>query len=159
MDVEYRHTQFGALTIIILLVVGLLIAPIIWSMIDEGSLLVAIVTVALFLLTLALFYALTVQISDGKLKFYFGMGLISKTYSLNEIQSTKEVKDPWYYLWGVKSIPGGWLYAIAPGDALEIVLKNGKIVHLGTNQSKELKKAIDAATDFRPPTSSSTSEV
>jgi len=159
MDVEYRHTQFGALTIIILLVVGLLIAPIIWSMIDEGSLLVAIVTVALFLLTLALFYALTVQISDGKLKFYFGMGLISKTYSLNEIKSTKEVKDPWYYLWGIKSIPGGWLYAIAPGDALEIVFKNGKIVHLGTNQSKELKKAIDAATDFRPPTSSSTSEV
>jgi hypothetical protein len=159
METEYKKTQFGTLTIIILLVVGLLIVPIIWSMIDEGRLLAAIVTIALYLPVLALFYALTVQISDGKLKFWFGIGLVSKTYSLNEIQSTKEVKDPWYYLWGVKSIPGGWLYAIAPGHALEIVFKNGKIVHLGTNQSKELKKAIDAATDFRPPTSSSTLQV
>jgi hypothetical protein len=145
MDVEYRHTQFGALTIIILLSVGLLIVRITLSMIDEGRALAAIVTISLFLLILALFYALTVQISNGNLKFWFGIGLVSKTYSLNEIQSTKEVKDPWYYFWGVKSIPGGWLYAIAPGDALEIVFKNGKIVHLGTNQSKKLKQALDAA--------------
>jgi hypothetical protein len=159
METEYKHTQFGALTIIILLVVGLLITPIILSMIEEGRLLVAILTIAFFLLFLALFYALTVQVSDGKLKFWFGVGLISKTYSLSEFQSTKEVKDPWYYFWGIKSIPGGWLYAIAPGNALEIVLKNGKIIHLGTNQSKKLKQALDAATDFRPPTSKKTSEV
>ena len=145
MEAEYKNTQFGALTIIILLLVGLLIAPITLSLLDEGQLLVALIMIALYLLVLALFYALTVQISDGKLKFWFGIGLISKTYSLNEIQSTQEVKDPWYYFWGVKSIPGGWLYAIAPGNALEIVLKNGKIVHLGTNQSKKLKEAMDEA--------------
>ena len=145
MEAEYKNTQFGALTIIILLLVGLLIAPITLSLLDEGRLLVVLIMIALYLLVLALFYALTVQISDGKLKFWFGIGLISKTYSLNEIQSNQEVKDPWYYFWGVKSIPGGWLYAIAPGNALELVLKNGKIVHLGTNQPKELKKAIDAA--------------
>ena len=145
MEAEYKNTQFGALTIIILLLVGLLIAPITLSLLDEGRLLVVLIMIALYLLVLALFYALTVQISDGKLKFWFGIGLISKTYSLNEIQSTQEVKDPWYYFWGVKSIPGGWLYAIAPGNALEIVLKNGKIVHLGTNQSKKLKEAMDEA--------------
>ena len=145
MEAEYKHTQFGALTIIILLLVGLLIAPITVSMLDEGRLLVAIIMIALFLLVLALFYALTVKISDGKLKFWFGIGLIRKTFSLEEIHSTKEVKDPWYYFWGVKSIPGGWLYAIAPGNALEIALKNGKIIHLGTNQSKKLKEAIDEA--------------
>ena len=159
METEYKHTQFGALTIIILLLAGLLIVPVTLSMIDDGRLLVAIVTISFYLLGLALFNALTVQISDGKLKFWFGMGLISKTYSLNEIQSTKEVKDPWYYFWGVKAIPGGWLYASAPGNALEIVFKNGKIIHLGTNQSNKLKQALDAATDSRPPTSSSTSEV
>jgi hypothetical protein len=145
MEVEYKHTQFGALTIIILLLVGLLIAPITLSILEDGRLLVALIMIALYLLVLALFYALTVKISDGKLKFWFGIGLISKTYSLNEIQSTQEVTDPWYYFWGVKSIPGGWLYAIAPGNALEIVLKNGKIIHLGTNQSIKLKEAIDEA--------------
>ena len=146
MEAEYRHTQFGALTIIILLLVGLLVAPVVVSMTDDGQLVGAGVTVALFLLGLAMFYALTIQVSEGKLKFWFGIGLISKTYVLDEIESTREVKDPWYYFWGIKSIPGGWLYAIAPGEALEFEFKDGKIVHLGTNQSKKLKQAIDQAT-------------
>jgi len=71
---------------------------------------------------------------------------IRKSFSLSEIQSAQKVINPWYYLWGVKSIPGGWLYAIAPGAAVEIVLENGKIIRLGTNQPKILKQAIDTAT-------------
>jgi hypothetical protein len=92
-----------------------------------------------------MFYALTVHVSAGKLKFWFGIGLIRKTYPFAEIQSTRALKDPWYYFWGIKTIPGGWLYAAAPGEALEIVLQDGKIIHVGTNQSKQLKEALDAA--------------
>ena len=145
METEYKHTQYGAWTIVVFLIVGLLLIPVVGSMITGGRVLVAIVTIALLLLGLALFYALTVQISDGKLKFWFGIGLIKKTYALDEIQSTREVRDPWYYFWGIKSIPGGWLYAVAPGEALEIVLQGDKTIHVGTNQSKELKEALDKA--------------
>ena len=78
------------------------------------------------------FYSFTVEISAEKLKFWFGIGIVQKTYFLCEIQSTREVENPWYYFWGVKSIPGGWFYAIAPGTAVEIELKNGRVVQLGT---------------------------
>ncbi len=145
MATEYKHTQYSAWIIAVFLIVGLLMIPVVGSMVDEGRLLVAIVTIVLLLLGLAMFYALTVQVSAGKLKFWFGIGLISKTYRFAEIQSTREVKDPWYYFWGIKSIPGGWLYAVAPGEALEIVLQDGKIIHVGTNQSKQLKEALDMA--------------
>lgn len=143
METEYKHTQFGTLTLIILLITGAIVAPIFLSMFVGGQLVVAFVTIGLYLLILAMFYNFAVEISDGKLKFWFGIGVVGKTYPLKEIQSTQEVKNPWYYLWGVKSIPGGWLYAIAPGSAVEIVLKDGKVIRLGTNQPKKLKQAID----------------
>jgi hypothetical protein len=92
-----------------------------------------------------MFYGLTIELSTDKLSFWFGIGLIRKSYSFEEIQSATEVKSPWYYLWGIKSIPDGWLYAIGPGTALEIVLKSGKKFRLGTDEPQELKRAIDEA--------------
>lgn len=145
MKPEYKHTQIGALTLIILLGSGALIASIVSSMFADGRMVVAFVTIGLCLLLLVLFYAFTVEISERKLKFWFGLGAIGKSYSLTDIQTTLEVKNPWYYLWGVKSIPGGWLYAIAPGSAVEIVFNDDTIVRVGTNQPKMLIKAIDDA--------------
>jgi hypothetical protein len=145
MEADYKHTQYGALTFVILILAGVLIAPIVLSLLAGGQMVVAFVTIGLYLLILALFFAFTVEISERKLKFWFGIGGIGKSYSLEEIQSAREVKNPWYYLWGIKSIPGGWLYALAPGSAVEIVFENGKIARLGTNQPKKLKQAIDDA--------------
>ena len=145
MNAEYKHTQFGAITLAVFLLTGILAAYIILSMLADGRLLVALITTGLYLLIVALFYAFTIEVSEGKLKFWFGIRAISKSYSLGEIQSTQEVENPWYYLWGIKSIPGGWLYAIAPGSAVEIVFRNSKIIRLGSNQPKELKQALDEA--------------
>jgi hypothetical protein len=114
-------------------------------MLSNGQQAVALLTAFLYCLVLALFYALTIELTEGKLSFWFGIGIIRKSYSFEEIQAVTEVESPWYYLWGIKSIPDGWLYAIAPGTALEIVLKSGKKIRLGTNEPQELKQAIDAA--------------
>jgi hypothetical protein len=145
MKPDYKHTQFGAMTLIVFVATGVLMVLIVSSMIADDRMVVAITIIGLYILIVALFYAFTVEISEGKLNFWFGIGAIRKSYSLTEIQSTKEVENPWYYLWGVKSIPGGWLYAIAPGSAVEIVFNNGKIARLGTNEPEMLIKAIDDA--------------
>ena len=145
MEAKYRHTQYGALMFVVFLLAGILIAVVALTVIAEGRMLSAILMICVYLLGLGLFYSFTVEISEEKLKFWFGIGVIQKTYVLSEIQSTKEVENPWYYFWGVKSIPGGWFYAIAPGSAVEIELINGRIVQIGTNQPKQLKQAIDAA--------------
>ncbi len=142
---KYKHTQYGLLMFAVLLGSGILIAAVALKMIAEGRWRYAIFDTVIYLLGVALFYSSTIEISDGKLKFWFGIGIIRKTVLLNEIEAVHEVVNPWYYFWGIKSIPGGWLYAVAPGTAVEIMLRKGKIICFGTNQSKRLKQAIDAA--------------
>jgi hypothetical protein len=145
MKAKYRHTQYGILMFLVFLLTGILIAATALRMIAEDRVLPAILMLGVYLFGVLLFYSLTVEISEEKLKFWFGIGIIQKTIALNEIQSTKEVKNPWYYFWGVKSIPGGWFYAIAPGTAVEIELRDGKIIQLGTNQPKKLNQVIETA--------------
>ena len=152
MDMDYKHTQYGALILLMFLIIGLLLTPLLSSMFAEDKTISALVTIGLFLLFLVTFFAQTIEISDGKLTFWFGIGLIRKSYSLEAIQSAEAVKSPWYYLWGIKSIPGGWYYAVAPGSAVEIIFKDQKVVRLGTNQPQELKKVLDLcmAAESRP---------
>ena len=130
---------------VVFLLAGILIIVAALTVITEGRMLSAIMMICVYLLGLGSFYSLTVEISAEKLKFWFGFGVFRKAYALSEIQSTKEIKNPWYYFWGVKSIPGGWFYAIAPGPAVEIELKNGRIVQLGTNEPEKLNQALDTA--------------
>ena len=127
---------------IVFLITGLLIAVVALRILAEDRVPSAIFMLGVYLLGLLMFYSLTVEISEEKLKFWFGIGIIQKTIALSEIQSVKEVKNPWYYFWGVKSIPGGWFYAIAPGTAVEIELRDGRIIQLGTNQPEKLNQAI-----------------
>jgi hypothetical protein len=145
MKQSYRHRQIGIWTVLILLLVGALLAPITLSMLADSQIAIALVIIVLYCLILAMFYGLTIEVSVDKLSFWFGIGLIRKSYSFDEIQSATQVKSPWYYLWGIKSIPDGWLYAIGPGTALEIVLKSGNKFRLGTDEPRELKLAIDEA--------------
>jgi hypothetical protein len=145
MQTDYKHTQYGMLMFTVFLFTGILIGVVAWAIISEGRVAAAIIMICIYLFGVSLFYSFTVQVAEGKIKFWFGIGLFRKTYALSEIKSSRQVKNPWYYFWGVKSIPGGWLYAIAPGDALEIVLKNGLIVHVGTDQPKMLRQAVNAA--------------
>ena len=145
MEAEYRHTQYGILMGTVFLVTGTLIVYVALAIIAESRWESAVIMMCLYVLGIASFHSFTIEVSEEKLKFRFGIGMIQKSYFIEEIKSVNEVVNPWYYFWGVKSIPGGWFYAIAPGEAIEIVLKNGKIVQLGTNQSKMLKEAIEAA--------------
>lgn len=143
MKAKYRHTQYGASMFIVFLITGILITVVALKILAEDRAPSAILMLGIYLLGLLMFYSLTVEISEEKLKFWFGIGIIQKTIALSEIQSTKEVKNPWYYFWGIKSIPGGWFYAIAPGTAVEIELRDGKIIQLGTNQPKQLNQALE----------------
>jgi len=69
-----------------------------------------------------------------------------KSFSIEGIQSVEIVKNPWYYFWGIKSMPGGWLYSIAPGGrAIELIFNDIKKVRLGTNRPEEIKQRIDQA--------------
>ena len=148
MEEKYKYTQVGVATILLILLAGVFTAYVVFAGLKSSpgpvQFVIGLLVVVLFFLTLASFYSFTIQIVAGELTFWFGFGVGKKSFAINEIRSIEIVKTPWYYFWGIKSIPGGWLYSIAPGgEALELVFMDGKKIHLGTNRAAEIKKRIE----------------
>lgn len=91
---------------LVLLFTGILIAVVARAILAEGRVPSAMLMLGVYLVGLLMFFSLTVEIAEAKLRFWFGIGIIQKTIALSEIQSTKEVRNPWYYFLGSKVNPG-----------------------------------------------------
>ena len=148
MEDKYKYTQVGVVTILLILLAGVFTAYVVIAGLrtSPGSvqLGIGLLVAGLLILALASFYSFTIQIVAGELDFWFGFGVGKRSFDIADIRSIEIVKTPWYYFWGIKSIPGGWLYSIAPGgEAIELVFMDGKKIHLGTNRAAEIKKRIE----------------
>jgi hypothetical protein len=153
---SYKQTQIGYLMLVITLAVLALFA---WAQItvrleppsvDSGSNFLITAVMLLILLILTSFAALTVSINEKYLQVKFGYGISAKKFAINQIASVKTVKNHWYYGWGIKVWfwPYMWIYNVSGFDAVEIIMKNGKVYRIGTDDSKELETAIKQATNF-----------
>ncbi|OHA95436.1 MAG: hypothetical protein A3C62_02225 [Candidatus Zambryskibacteria bacterium RIFCSPHIGHO2_02_FULL_39_16] len=98
------------------------------------------------LLILASFTTLTVSIDENYLRIKFGYGIFRKRFVISEIASVERVKNHWYYGWGIRLWlwPKMWIYNVSGFDAVELVMKNGKVYRIGTNAPGELENAIKA---------------
>ena len=135
----YKHTQIGYLIIIALIIPSLVLF---FAMtLTEFTQILPIVFITL-LIALALFYSLTVEIDETRLIVKFGFGVINKKFILKDIESCHTVKNPWYYGWGIRITPHGWLYNISGLSAVEIQMKNGKKYRIGTDEPQNLEQAI-----------------
>ncbi len=143
---RYKHTQVGYLIIAAMAAVMVLIGVV---LADAGINWIAIGVLVVIAVALVLFSSLTVIIWEDKLEVRFGPGLIRKRFSLNEIESCQVVKNPWYYGWGIRLTPHGWLYRVSGFDAVEIKLRTGKKFRIGTDAPQELEGAIRQALSLR----------
>ena len=150
---SYKHTQIGYLMLVVLLVVLVFFA---WLQItaraeppsyDSGTNLAITAIMAFILFILASFSTLAVAIDERFLKIRFGWGIFRKRFSLNEITAVKKVKNHWYYGWGIRVWfwPKMWIYNVSGFDAVEIVMRNGKIYRIGTDAPDKLETAIKQA--------------
>ena len=92
-----------------------------------------------------LFYALTVQIDGQNLRFWFGPGIIHKTIPLDNIVSYKSVRNFWLCGWGIRYFGQGWLYNVSGYRAVQLELKSGKKLRIGTDEPEALVEAIRKA--------------
>lgn len=149
----YKHTQIGYLMIVVTLVVSILF---VWAYItasseppsvDSGTNLLVTATMTLIVLILASFTSLRVCVDEEYLRIKFGYGLYRKKFPLQDIVSTKAVKNHWYYGWGIRVWfwPKMRIYNVSGLDAVEIQLKNGKRYRIGTDEPEKLEQAITRA--------------
>ncbi|GBE00643.1 MAG TPA: hypothetical protein ENH50_04135 [Nitrospirae bacterium] len=139
MTERYRHTQTGYVTIVSL-VVGILFVA--YLMTVYGFNWIALIVILILGASIVLFASLTVVIDGDTLEIRFGPGLIRKKFLLRDIESCRVVKSPWYYGWGIRLTPHGWLYTVSGSYAVELKMKNGKKYRIGTDVPKDLEKAI-----------------
>ena len=136
---RYQHAQIGHLTIIALAIVLLFIACL---MVFYGFNWIAFAVLIILGVCLVLFATLTVVIEEDILEIRFGPGIIRKKFLLKDIESCQVVKNPWYYGWGIRLTPHGWLYNVTGSHAVEIKMKTGKKYRIGTDVPNDLEKAI-----------------
>lgn len=144
---EYRHTQIGYL-MLAFISVGILLLIVNYSYLSGTSLLLLVI-LAVLVLSLLLFSVLSVNVDGGEVSLRFGVGLIRKRFPLSEIESHSVVRNPWYYGWGVRRIPIGWLYNVSGLDAVELAMTDGRKFRIGTDDPSGLDAAIRAALSNR----------
>ena len=89
-----------------------------------------------------LFHSLNVQVTAEWIVLRFGIGLIRKHFAVSHIEDVQQVQNRWYYGWGIRYTPHGWLFNVAGLDAVEIRLRNGRKYRIGTDEPQELCAAI-----------------
>ena len=101
--------------------------------------------IALFTPLMYAFSALTVEIAYGILTIEFRGGLLQRTIAIAAVHQVDQVEVPWYYGWGLRLTPRGWLYNVQGRHAVAVGLANGRTITIGTDEPAELVAAIHAA--------------
>jgi hypothetical protein len=140
----YRHTQPGYVIRVAMLLGSATVAAIFFGMRGApfNAQLVAGVTLVALLLSIVLFYSLTVTVTEDQVRLSFGPGVIRRSWALESIVSCRIVRNPWYYGWGIHHAAGGWLYNVSGFSAVELTLRDGSRCRIGTDAPEELERAI-----------------
>ena len=97
----------------------------------------------MILLALILFCRLTVEVNDAFVAIRFGPGVIRKKWRLAEIDSCTPVRNRWWHGWGIHWIGRHtWLFNVSGWDAVELRVKDGKIIRIGTDEPATLCELI-----------------
>jgi len=134
----YRHTQVGRITIAVMAIAW--VAMLWWSV--RVSQPASVMLAVLFGCLLALFSTLTVIVRDQAIEVFFGPGLIRRRIPLRRIREVREVRTPWYYGWGIRLTPYGWLWNVSGLGGVEVQFDDGRRFRIGSDEPAKLAEAI-----------------
>lgn len=143
---ETKHfTQYGKLMFYIFIPVIIISLLKFYTHYHLGNTDFTPVIIITFILSavLLLVYRLTITISEQYVSFKMGIGLIKKKYPISDIRSVENVKNNWLYGWGIRVIPGGWLFNVSGFKAIELRFHSSdKVIRIGTDKPEEVAEEI-----------------
>ena len=137
----YKHTQIGYLMIVI---IGTGLYLMLNFFYLHGFNILFIAVFVMLAVCLVLFAALTVKVDSRDVSLRFGIGVIRKKFPVIGIETAGIVRNPWYYGWGIRKTPDGWLYNVSGLLAVELRMKSGGKYRIGTDDPLGLLNAIEA---------------
>ena len=81
-------------------------------------------------------------IAGGAINWWFGPGFWKMRVTIDEIEVCEPVRNRWWWGWGIRYFGRGWLYNVSGLDAIEIRLKSGKHIRIGTDEPEALVAEI-----------------
>jgi hypothetical protein len=88
------------------------------------------------------FSSMTIEVTPAELIWFFGPGVWRKTLARTDIIGVTVARNKWWWGWGIHLTPHGWLYNVAGLDAVEIALKNGRTLRLGSDEPAKLVRIL-----------------
>ena len=137
---QYQNKQPAT---VLLFVIGIIICGIILLSWDSPSNVlwppVVILSVVAYL-----FHSLTIKVTENDISWYFGPGFWKKSIPIQLISEVRNKPTKWYYGLGIRYLGTGWLYTVSGTQAIELSLKDGTKIYLGTNEPNHLMTTIES---------------
>ena len=150
MSNAYHHTQRGTVLMVLcaipaLMIVGMLVfvasqTPL--ESVPGGFLPIMLIGLALTVIVAVLFSSMTIHVDQSALTLSYALGFPRVSIPLQDIESAQAVRNSWAYGWGIRLTPRGMLYNVSGLDSVEVTLKNGKHIGLGTDEPRALLTAL-----------------
>jgi len=136
----YTHTQVGWL-MMVSVGIGVVLAGYFGILYSNWF---GISVAAILIVCVILSLNLTVSVDGDSIEIRFGPGLIRKKFKLKDINSCTVVRNRLWYGWGIRWMPKGWLFNVSGLDAVELLMRNGKVYRIGTDEPHKLNGFIQS---------------
>jgi len=141
--VIYEHSQtarapfyaFAVVAVVFIVALGFGESPL-------GGTIGFVVFLAVIALVMLNFSRLTTTIDQEAVRAHFDQGWPKREIPLNEISTVDVVRNKWWYGFGARLTPHGWLYNVWGLDAVEITLVSGKAFRIGTDRPDDLAATL-----------------
>ena len=141
----YEHTQTALLPPVASVVLGVVLVAVVGLTGSGADAVVAmIVFVVVITLVLAAFNQLRVQVDGDEVVLRFRWGWPTKRIALSEVHRVDVVRNKWWYGFGVRITPHGWMYNVWGLDAVELNFRDGNTFRIGTDDPAALAAALSA---------------
>ena len=134
-SIIYHHRQFQPWW-------GLMIIVPVFLLIIVFYMAIVWIFTIILLIVAALFWGLTVEVNKDVVRLYFGFGIIHRSILREHIAMVTQVRNRWWWGFGIRWTPHGWMWNIFGLDAVELTYHNGKKFRIGTDEPEALLEAL-----------------
>ena len=134
-SIIYHHRQFQPWW-------GLMIIVPVFLLIIVFYMAIAWIVILIGLIVAALFWGLTVEVNKDVVRLYFGFGIIHRSILREHIAMVTQVRNRWWWGFGIRWTPHGWMWNISGLDAVELTYHDGKKFRIGTDEPEALLEAL-----------------
>lgn len=92
------------------------------------------------------FRSLTVTVDDTMIEIQYGGWLNAKQILLSQVAECTITQSPLWKGWGIHFTGDAWLYNVYGQDVVEVILRDGTKILIGTDEPSELAAAIRTLT-------------